>query len=150
AVNWGDGTPVEVLPASAVDQGGDTFSHGHTYPSGGIFTVTVTVADEDGGVSAAGTTTVFVRGVGVVDGVLYVIGTDARDDVLVKDKDGGTLVLVEAKLGNGRTITASYPVRTVDHLVIYLGGGNDQAQIQDKVTVDALVLGGDGTDQLYG
>jgi Ca2+-binding RTX toxin-like protein len=149
-VNWGDGTPVEVLPASAVDQAGDAFARGHTYATGGIFTVTVTVADEDGGVSAARTVRAVVSGVGVVDRVLYVIGTDGRDDVLVKDRDRGARLLVEAKLGNGRTITADFPAAAVDHLVIYLGGGDDQAQLQNKVTIDALLLGGEGADQLYG
>src|SRR5262249_43178551 len=62
----------------------------------------------------------------------------------------GARLLVEAKLGNGRTITADFPVGAVDRLVIYLGGGDDEAQVQNKVTIDALLLGGDGADRLYG
>ncbi|MFV2067410.1 MAG: PKD domain-containing protein, partial [Pirellulales bacterium] len=89
---WGDGTAPESL---VVDQSADTFSGGHTYANGGIFTVTVTVADEDGGISDALTTTAAVVGVGEVDGTLYVIGTPGRDDVeinLVKHggSDGGS------------------------------------------------------------
>ena len=149
-VNWGDGTPLEMLPPEAVDQAGDTFTHAHTYADGGIFTVTVTVADEDGGVSDERTTTAVATGVGLVEGVLYAIGTDGRDQVLVKGKDQGAQLELEVKLSDGRMINKSFETAAVDHLVIYLGAGDDLAQIQDNVTTDALVLGADGEDVLFG
>ena len=147
-VSWGDGTPAEMLPAAAVNQASYTFSHSRLYASGGIFTITVTIADEDGGVSASQTTTAVVTGVGLVDGVLYVIGTDEKDHVKVKDKDAR--LEVEAKLDKEKPIKPSFPASAVDRIVIILGGGDDHAEIDNKVTIDALILGGDGKDHLHG
>lgn len=50
--------------------------------------MTVTVDDLHGGVDVE-TTTVVIGGVGVVDGTLYVIGTDGEDKVDVKLGSGG-------------------------------------------------------------
>ena len=44
AVNWDDGSPVELI---SVDQLADTFAGSHTYATGGIFTVTITLIDDD-------------------------------------------------------------------------------------------------------
>ncbi|MCA9202229.1 MAG: hypothetical protein KDA59_04260, partial [Planctomycetales bacterium] len=82
-VDWGDGSPIESLPAGSVDQSGDGFLHSHTYGSGGIFEVTITVVDDDNGQSDAQTVLAVVQGIGLVDGTLYVIGTDGKDIVNV-------------------------------------------------------------------
>ena len=79
-VDWGDGT-VETL---IVDQSADTLAGSHTYADGGVYTVTVTVDDGNGG-SDTETTTAVVQGIGLVDGVLYVIGTPGKDIVNVKE-----------------------------------------------------------------
>ncbi|MGD9723903.1 MAG: PKD domain-containing protein [Pirellulales bacterium] len=65
AVNWGDGTPVQTGPAPITAPGSvgvltaGSFLGGHTFAASGVFTVTVTVFDDDGG-SASGTFTVTV------------------------------------------------------------------------------------------
>ena len=46
SVDWGDG----VIEPLTVDQLGDTAALGHTYATGGIYTIIVTVTDDDGGV----------------------------------------------------------------------------------------------------
>jgi hypothetical protein len=150
AVDWGDGTPSDTLPASSVDQASDSFSHVHTYASGGIFVVTVSVADEDGGISDARTTTAVVSGVGLVDRVLYIIGTGGGDDVHVKVKDDGTRLDVDATLADDPPFNASFPTSAVDRLVVILCDGDDRAIIQDKVTIDTFVLAGDGADRVFG
>jgi hypothetical protein len=48
-VDWGDGSSVVT---GTVDQAANTVSGSHTYTSSGIFTVTVTVTDDDGGVDS--------------------------------------------------------------------------------------------------
>ncbi|MCA9037595.1 MAG: hypothetical protein KDA91_20815, partial [Planctomycetaceae bacterium] len=62
AVNWGDGT-TEMLPASAVLQSAQSFVHSHQYANGGIYTISVTVFDEDQGVSLTATSSSVVEGV---------------------------------------------------------------------------------------
>lgn len=44
-INWGDGT----IEAGTVDQANDTVSGSHVYSQAGVYTVTVTVVDDDGG-----------------------------------------------------------------------------------------------------
>jgi hypothetical protein len=89
SVDWGDGSDPdgdgvtgELL--ASVDQVNDLFSGSHTYANGGIFTITATVIDEDGGVSEQVTTTAAVVGVGVNNGQLQIIGTNGKDDVEIK------------------------------------------------------------------
>ncbi|MDA1054148.1 MAG: hypothetical protein O3C40_27180 [Planctomycetota bacterium] len=72
------------LLASVVDQVNDEFAASHIYDDGGIYTITVRVSDEDGGVSLESTATAVVQGVGLVDGTRYIIGTDGRDHVKLK------------------------------------------------------------------
>lgn len=147
-VSWGDGTPVEILPASAVDQAGDTFSHAHTYASGGIFTITVTVADEDGGVSAARTATAFVSGVGVMNGTLYVIGTNDHDHVTINK--AGAVYRVHADFLNDRGGFRDVPTAGVQRIFMLLADGDDTATISAGITIPAIIDGGKGNDHLKG
>ncbi len=54
-INWGDGTAPDSSPAAAVTPGGPgtlttgTFNGSHRYADDGVYTVTVTVFDDDGG-----------------------------------------------------------------------------------------------------
>lgn len=47
SINWGDGSPIENVPAA-----GGVVNGTHTYSTGGTFTVTVTVVDSQGGVGS--------------------------------------------------------------------------------------------------
>ncbi|WP_345321094.1 Ig-like domain-containing protein, partial [Novipirellula rosea] len=163
-VDWGDGSAIETL--TGVDQVADTFEAMHNYASGGIFVITVTVDDGNGGIDAE-TTTAVTHGVGVVNGVLYVIGTDGRDDVDIKlGSDGGSdggpdQLKVKAKFDKGGGSdngsdggsdggTDYFNVADVDKIVIHLCDGDDKAKIHKKVTIDAEIYGGAGKDNLDG
>ena len=89
-VDWGDGSAPEAMTVTEVEptQSG-SFSGSHVYATGGIFTVTVSVDDGQGGITSA-TTTAVVTGVGLVDSTLYVIGTDGKDIVDAKLVGGGS------------------------------------------------------------
>ncbi len=59
AINWGDGTPLSAGPATIDTPGSPgtptagSFDGSHTYADNGIYTVTVTVSDDDGGTTSA-------------------------------------------------------------------------------------------------
>src|SRR5262249_22518331 len=137
------------------------FSGGHTYLHGGIYNISVTVTDNDGG-QGTGSTTAAVSGVGLVNGTLYVIGTSGPDDVQVDlvghHKHGGhaaSFLRVAARFDQGpghhnRPSFAEFDPKAVSRLVIITGAGNDHVVIHRKVTISAFVLGGPGRDYLQG
>lgn len=140
-IDWGDGT-VEAL---SVDQLADALSGGHEYATGGIFTITVTVTDDDGGESLVATTEAVVTGVGVIDRTLYIVGTEGRDQVKLKFNEKKDEVKVDVKLNQGGSeggsdagsdggsdgasdgdrIKQTIPLSSIDRTVAYLCGGDD-------------------------
>ncbi len=59
AINWGDGTPLSAgpptidVPGSPGTPTSGSFNGSHTYADNGIYTVTVTISDDDGGTTSA-------------------------------------------------------------------------------------------------
>ena len=93
SIDWGNGV---VTTGTVVESGGNgTVRGSYVYPTGGIFTITVTLTDDDGGVSRLQTVAV-VGGVGLNNGQLQVIGTDRRDVIHVSSTTGGTILKVVA------------------------------------------------------
>ena len=145
-VDWGDDSGEQVLEASAVDQTNDQFASSHAYDSGGIYTITVIVVDEDGGVSASQTTMAVVTGIGVVDEVLYIIGTSESDRVQISQRKSDQ-VRVDA-LFAGSNAQAVVAVDDFDLIVSYLCEGDDRLSITRRVEAAAIVHGGAGDDHL--
>jgi PKD repeat protein len=151
-IDWGDGTvettgdiTVTEVPGSpgVLTTGG---VHGsHVYEHGGIFTITLTVRDDDGGEAIATTTTV-ITGAGLIDNTLYIIGTSEVDHVTVNQQGNG-LLRVHADFlssGNFRTFDAA----SVEKIIAYLCDGNDNLTIAGNVHLPAIVHGGGGNDHL--
>ena len=86
-VLWGDGSAAETL--SSVNPLTRSFSGGHTYSNSGVYTISVSVVDSDGAVSVKQDKTAVVGGIGVLNGTLYVIGTNGKDEVDIKLKSNG-------------------------------------------------------------
>ena len=167
-VNWGDGTPLETLPAVSVNQTLDTFQRTHHYATGGIFTIAVTVLDEDGGVSALATSTSVVTGVGLVNGTLYIIGTDGRDHVNMQYKQNQHQLTVDVKLNQGgsdggsdggsNNIQQTYQASSVTRVVAWLldgddhynGGSDGGSGGGADIPMSQFVFGGAGKDQIQG
>ncbi|MGE3776624.1 MAG: hypothetical protein AB7F89_05525, partial [Pirellulaceae bacterium] len=134
-VDWGDGSPLQQV---SVDQAMDSFVGHHDYGAGGIFNVTVTAVDDDGGTSAPLSTTAVVEGVGMVNGVLYVIGTDGRDHVTIRINQRRQEVTVDAKLDashwhwwhawhdGSEHIREAYDAADINSIVVQLCGGDDK------------------------
>jgi chitodextrinase len=182
-IDWGDGT-VETVPdvfVTVVSGSPGILTSGsvhgaHIYESGGVFSVTITVRDDDGGEAMATTTTV-ITGVGLNNGQLQIMGTDGKDVVHIElyaggGSDGGSdsghdggdrtpMVRVKASLNvrgsvGGSDGVADHRVKVmvsadeVDSILVILCDGNDVAQIHQDIDVDAIICGGGGRDKLGG
>ena len=171
-IDWGDGSLTEEI---AVDQTADSFSGSHDYKDGGFYTITVTMADGDGE-TAVETTSAVVTGVNVVDGTLYVIGTDGRDHVKLKFNEKKDELKVDVKLnkgqkhghsdggsdGGGDRIKQTFPLSSIDRVVSYLCGGDDHYKGGSDggsdggrdgnadEAISQFVFGGDGNDRIKG
>jgi hypothetical protein len=147
-IDWGDGTvdpaTVAETPGSAGTPTTGTVSGSHVYAGGGIFTVTITVADDDGGTDTA-TLTLYVTGAGVNGGELQVVGTELKDVVNLQVKKSA----VEVHAGFlGTPGKAAFPVAAVTALRVAVCGGDDQVHVNRDVTVPAVLEGGAGRDHL--
>jgi hypothetical protein len=143
--DWGDGT---IEPATLNQgSGSGTFSGDHAYAAGGIFTVTITVTDDDTQFDTA-VETVFITGAGVqtIDGkqVLFIVGTNEADRVHVVQQGNGNVVVQANFLPGGRR-TFSEPI---DEIRMYLCAGDDRGTVAASVAIPALLDGGLGNDEL--
>jgi hypothetical protein len=139
AVNWGDGSPAQ--PAT-VNAAASIFAGNHRYASGGIYTVTVTLTE--GATVVSQTTTAVVAGVGVVDGVLYVIGGDAAVDVW---QIGGRSGDYQVTVGQGdRKQVFTFRADAVSSIVI-VAGADDRVRVQPGVSATVVRVPDDNDGQ---
>jgi Ca2+-binding RTX toxin-like protein len=142
-IDWGDGTVTSGVVAES--DGSGTVSAKHKYASGGIYTVTVTLEDDDNGVDVA-TATSLVTGMRVHEGVLQIVGTDGDDRVDIQRKRDTLRVHANFLPGRWQTLDAS----EISLIHIVLCDGDDRARIGNNVDTQSLVDGGAGDDRLYG
>ncbi|HEY8504093.1 MAG TPA: LamG-like jellyroll fold domain-containing protein, partial [Gemmataceae bacterium] len=141
-IEWGDGEVTEL-------DAGDSVELSHAYAAGGTYVVRVYAVDKDGGESAPAEQTVEVIASGpqgpvvVVDGVLYITGTDGNDGIaVVNDPNGGLAVALNDQLFRGLT--------GVSQIQISAGAGNDVVIVAWGVAQTTIVDGGAGHDALAG
>jgi len=145
-VDWGDGSDPETLAVTEVD-GSGTVAAAHVFARGGIYTITLTVADDDGAETTA-TTAAVISGVGLHDGVLQIIGTTEKDHVRVKQWHGD-LLRVEASFMDGDKHRL-FDANSVTRIEVYLCEGADHLLIQDRIVIPAEIHAGGGNDQVHG
>ena len=135
-VDWGDGSSPEPIDPNPI---GGNFAASHEYVTGGVYQIVVTVSDDDTGVSLPATVGAILQGVGVVDGTLYVVGTDGRDKVDFKLDPQRDELLVDVKLnqgseGNGNDdddtdyeerIRQTHKASSIERIIALLCGGDD-------------------------
>ncbi|MEK6259708.1 MAG: VCBS domain-containing protein [Planctomycetota bacterium] len=151
-INWGDGSPDTVI--SNVAAGVTTFGASHVYAAGGVYTISATVADYNGGTSNTLTTTTMIGGVGVNNGQLQIVGTDGRDIIHISQSGsgGGSLhVMAHFNVPNGGGANNyTFSLSAVTSIRIIGCGGNDDLKINNQVTVSAFIDGGEGNDTVWG
>jgi Ca2+-binding RTX toxin-like protein len=140
---WGDGSAPQ---AATLVQGvgGGTVAASYAYAAGGIYTVTVTVTDDDTG-EATQTTMSVVVGAGIQNGVLQIVGTSG-DDLLNIYRTGTGLVKVHASFfPEGQR---DYSEAEVELIHVWLLDGNDHATLAGNVDLPVVMDGGGGNDTL--
>jgi hypothetical protein len=149
-VNWGNGT---TSPTIVEANGAGGFVATRKYNTGGIFDITYTVTDDDGG-AAGGTKSLIVTGVGVyeVDGhtALQVVGTNGSDMVTISPPRGGRYNVYGSFLPG---FNRSVPAAGIDFIQVLGLGGDDfigLTSLAGAVTLPAIVDGGPGSDALRG
>jgi hypothetical protein len=145
-IAWGDGSVTPASVAETLSTGKGTAAGTHAYAQGGVYTVSLTVNDDDGG-SNIRTVQVYVTGARVTaDGVLQVVGGKSDDNVTVDRLANGSVKVSAAFLpGGSRTFTSAASIQRV---LVLLGGGDDNLTIGSGLTVPTVVDGGSGDDRL--
>lgn len=144
-VDWGDGSARE--SGSLTDPVG--FGKGHTFTASGVYQITLTVDDGDGGV------TVVTREVSVTSAALmtdldtgrqslFVGGTTGNDRIQVIPVGRSGAVRVQI---NGSWIGTFQPE---SRIIIHGQAGHDDIRLAGAITTNAWLIGGEGNDHLQG
>ena len=152
AIDWDDGTTSNSLldPGdfnTFMDSGADTgsFTASHTYATGGIYKLTITVIDDDTG-QVTTTTDAWISGVRTADGILQIIGTGGSDHVTINRQGNGILKVHADFLHNGNFESSN--ASDVDKIVAYLCEGDDHLTIAGNVDIPAIIHSGAGNDHV--
>ncbi len=144
SINWGDGTTTTGSITEA--NGSGTISGSKSYSQPGVYIVTVTLNDGNGG-TASRSTVVAVTGAKLANGVVIVVGTNLADAVAVTKNGKNLRVQAGFLSGSGRV---DYALTAVTRVEIWLNAGNDSASIGSGITQAVAVIGGAGTDTVTG
>ena len=158
-INWGDGETTSGICTETIGKGTGSVSGLHFYTTGGIFTITVTLTDDDGGIAHVLTTTATVSGIGLHNGQLQIIGTNGKDTVNVTQSAGNIQVQAKFNLshtgianGHGNlfpfSANAAFNTKGVTNILVIGGGSDDNLQVAGNVTVSTAVDGGAGNDTI--
>lgn len=149
-VDWGDGSPVRIVTVNPRNR---TFTAFHEYEQGGVYSITVTAIDKDGATSEPRSVTAFVQGLGLNNGTLYIVGTNERDKVDVKEKtvrDGQVEyqeLRIKGKLNRDK-FDLRIPVNQVAQIVILARDGKDDVKVDVSSLIPVFIHGGRGDDDI--
>jgi hypothetical protein len=148
AINWNDGSPVQVIgPAPNNGQGTPVC---HVFTKNGTYVVQVTATDHDGATSAVATHTIVIRKVELqVDSLdstktaLVVGGTLGNDKIRFEPTYYGAIRVVL----NGDSLGTFTPT---GRLIAFGQAGDDDIEVSGDIYLSAWLYGGDGNDCLIG
>jgi hypothetical protein len=133
--------------------------------SNGAYTIKLRVNDGDGGITTdTATVNVLTSGTLLIDGTLYIVGTNSCDIVLISKLSNQIIVLATFNNNNPTTFNSS----SVNHIEVRMRGNTDivvtTSNVMQSMTIDGgagndlltggsgnnLLIGGAGHDVLYG
>src|SRR5262249_43707880 len=149
-INWGDGSIQTIGPGLT----GSDVPIGHAYTTVGLYNVSVTATDKDGGVSALTSTPITISGAQVVTDptdatktALMVGGTSNNDTIQisqVKTPKGPSGFQVKL---NGTNLGNFFPS---GHIIVMGEGRDDTIAVNSNVTRPCILYGNDGNDTITG
>ncbi|MEA1952574.1 MAG: PKD domain-containing protein, partial [Planctomycetota bacterium] len=151
SIDWGDGSPLEQV-AVIVTSGAGAVSGSHAYATAGVYTVLLTIEDDDGG-RAAAQHQIIIKTATVLDDperpgqqALFVGGTLDNDRIFISQFFNTFVSVYIAPQRYWRF----FAMRNDQHVYVYAGEGNDHVRISANNRLDAMVFGGPGNDRLHG
>ena len=163
-IDWGDGSGLQLNSGTITGPnaaGVYSVTGSHTYASAGPYSVQVIVHHELVTATAVSTPAT-VLGIGtasVVNGVLWVVGTNANDRIEVEPwtKLGGhspgkpgQIEVEGAPFLPGKYHDMQFDSAGITRIEVLCGNGNDFCQIEGNLRIPAIVDGGAGNDTLIG
>jgi len=164
SINWGDGTTSTGTVTETIGTGIGTVSGSHVYATGGFFTITVTLKDDDTSISQLQTIAT-VGGIGVRNGQLQIIGTNGRDIVEVTlvssnggshcGSNGGSSSKISVKTQfnlscRGGAKTYTFDASTITSIRILGCGCDDDLKVSSNIKIPTTIDGGAGNDRIWG
>ncbi|WP_197455992.1 choice-of-anchor Q domain-containing protein [Stieleria neptunia] len=141
-VDWGDGNSEVLYDFADLDRG---FTGNHFYQNGGVYEIKLTLVDDDGGVDTS-TQLVAIRGASLIDGTLYIIGADQRDEIEIHQYHDK--IKVRDNLHGKNTGWLYFPKSEVRSILIGSCDGNDQISVQRPSFVPVKVQAGGGDNSI--
>ncbi|MCA9170686.1 MAG: tandem-95 repeat protein, partial [Planctomycetales bacterium] len=146
-IAWGDGTSSQLTEADITNR---SFATTHEYQSGGVHDVIVYVTDGQSDPVEYRTSAV-VTGAGLVDGTLYLIGTEGRDFIEVRELQGKNSegdTRVHWTLSQTPSQVEVFAAGLISRMEFYTFGGNDQITIRDHAGIGTHIDAGDGDNRI--
>ncbi|MCA9085301.1 MAG: hypothetical protein KDA81_14650, partial [Planctomycetaceae bacterium] len=140
-IDWGDGVVTQGVVTEA--QGAGTVAGQHVYQEPGVYVITVTINDGNGGQAVAATTTM-VTGIKLVDGTLVIVGTDLNDTVSINIV-GKKKLRVHASFIPKKGFV-DFNLRDVERIEVWLGAGDDSFSVAGNIDIPVAIMGGAGFD----
>jgi Ca2+-binding RTX toxin-like protein len=142
-IDWGDGTTSAGQVTKSCE--GGSISGNHAYKWGGVYEIKVTLKDDDTGTDSK-TATAYITGAGVKNGVLQIVGTKCDDNVSVNQEKKG--IKVHADFLPEKCHFRTFDLKGIQRIEIYLGKGDDHAQVAGNIDLPVFMDGGSGDDHL--
>jgi Ca2+-binding RTX toxin-like protein len=135
-IDWGDGGGSQTVVLPLGERG---FSVNHLYQQPGVFTIGVTLGDDDTG-EVSGSTEAFLSGVALWDGTLFVIGTRSDDTAELSLAAPGLITVYHDFPADPGT--QSFALADVQSIFVRLVGGRDTLQIVGTAGADTWTVSG--------